>query len=154
MEYKTIKLNGFYIVGVKVRTTNANNRAQQDISALWERIFAEDWAAKIPNKLSNDIYSAYIDYQSDYTAPYTYVLGFKVENLDAIPDGFAGHEVPPQTYHAYTAKGKIPQCIHETWMYIWHNETERAYKADFEIFGPKAQNMENAELEIYIGVKA
>lgn len=152
MEYKTVELDSFYIVGVSIRTTNANNQAQADIGKLWDRIFAENWAAKIPIKLSDEIYSTYLDYQSDYTAPYTYVLGFKVPDLENIPAGFEGFAIPAQAYHVYTAKGPIPQCIHETWMYIWHNETQRGYHADFEIFAANT-NPANAELDIYIGVR-
>ncbi|UPT67844.1 MAG: GyrI-like domain-containing protein [Sphingobacteriales bacterium JAD_PAG50586_3] len=150
MEYKTLALESFFIVGVSVRTTNANNKAQQDIGALWDRIFTEDWASKIPIKLSGDIYSTYLDYEKDYTAPYTYVLGFKVPDLENIPAGFEGFTIAAAKYHVYTVKGKIPQCIHEGWMHIWHNEANRSYKADFEIFDEKAQNPENAEVSIYI----
>jgi len=152
MEFKPVELDSFHVVGVTVRTTNANNQAQADIGALWERIFDEDWASKPPMKLSGDIYSCYIDYQSDYTAPYTYLLGFKVPDLENIPAGFTGHTIPASKYHVYTAKGKIPTCIHVAWTYIWHNETERAYKADFEIF-PKDINPENTEVDVYIGIR-
>lgn len=153
MEYKTVELDSFYIVGVSIRTTNANNQAQADIGKLWDRIFAEDWASKIPIKLSDEIYSTYLNYESDYSAPYTYVLGFKVPDLENIPSGFEGFAIPAQSYHVYTAKGPIPQCIHETWMHIWHNETQRGYAADFEIFATNT-NSANAELDIYIGVKS
>lgn len=152
MEYKTEKLAAFHLVGITIRTTNKDNQAQTDIKALWDRIFAENWAAKIPNKLSSDIYSTYIEYTGDYTAPYTYLLGFKVADLESIPEGFTGHTIDAATYHVYTAKGPIPQCIHQIWMHIWHNETQRAYIADFEVFFAET-NPEYAELPIYIGVK-
>lgn len=152
MEYKTLALDAFYIVGISIRTTNQNNQAQADIGLLWDRIFTENWAGKIPNRLSDEIYSTYLDYSSDYTAPYTYVLGYKVPNLENIPAGFEGYAIAPANYHVYTAKGKIPQCIHEVWMHVWHNEANRTYKADFDLFGAKAQDPENAEVDIYIGV--
>jgi len=63
------------IVGISVRTTNQNGQAMQDIGNLWQRFFSEQLLAKIPNKVSDAIYSIYTDYQKDYTEPYTCIVG-------------------------------------------------------------------------------
>ena len=63
------------IIGISVLTTNQNGQAMQDIGNLWKRFFSEQILAKIPNKVSDAIYSIYTDYQKDYTEPYTCIIG-------------------------------------------------------------------------------
>ncbi|WBL23796.1 hypothetical protein [Zunongwangia sp. HRR-M8] len=39
------------------------------------------------------------------------------------------------------------------WSKIFEMELNRTYDADFEIFGEKAQNPSNAEVDFYVGIK-
>jgi predicted transcriptional regulator YdeE len=38
------------------------------------------------------------------------------------------------------------------WTKIWNTEIDRKYSADFEVYGEKAQDPENAEVDIYISL--
>lgn len=49
--------NGFKIIGISIRTTNRNNKAQQDLANLWGQFYAENILDKIPNKVSDNISS-------------------------------------------------------------------------------------------------
>lgn len=153
MENGKLKIEALKIVGIAVRTTNENNQAMQDIGQLWQRLMSENIPAQISNRLSDDIYSLYFDYESDHTGPYTNMLGFLVDSLDNIPTGLIGKEVPAQKMQVFTAKGKVPMSIYTTWQQIWADESlNRAFAIDYEIMTEKSQG-ENAEVDIFISVK-
>lgn len=71
---------GFKIIGISIRTTNQNNQSQEDLGKLWGQFFRENVFEKIPYKISEDIYSIYTDYQSDYTEGYTTLIGVPVSS--------------------------------------------------------------------------
>ena len=147
---------GFNIIEIATRTSNKNNQSQEDLGKLWGRFFAENILEKIPNKLSSDIISIYTDYKSDYTDEYTTIIGVPVTTLDEIPSGLIGREFASDNFQKFTAKGAMPQAIIDVWLDIWQRDKElkRKYTYDFEVYGPKSQNGENAEVEIYLAVTA
>jgi predicted transcriptional regulator YdeE len=144
----------FNIVGISVRTTNENGQMGQDIPALWSKFITEGIAQKIPNKIDNTIYCIYTDYEKDHTKPYTTILGCMVEHLNTIPNGMVGKAFDEASYTKFTAKGNILQgLVFNEWTKIWNMNLNRAFTADFEVYGEKAQNPENAEVDIFIAVK-
>ncbi|MCH5720962.1 GyrI-like domain-containing protein [Niabella hibiscisoli] len=144
----------FQIIGISVRTTNENGQATQDIPALWARFMAENIAAKIPGKVDNDLYCIYTDYEKDHTRPYTTLLGCRVNSLENVPDGLTCKTVPEGNYTLFTAKGNLTQgAVYNEWINIWNNPLDRAFTADFEIYGAKANNPENGEVDIFVALK-
>jgi predicted transcriptional regulator YdeE len=151
---KTIQIEGLKIIGLAVRTSNNNGEAASDIPALWGRFLAENTIAAIPNKVDDTVYCVYTNYEGDFTQPYTALLGCKVSSLSEIPEGFTGINIAPANYVLFTAKGNLNEgAVVKEWMNIWNSNLERAYVADFEVYGPKAANTANAEVDIYIGIK-
>jgi predicted transcriptional regulator YdeE len=149
-----MNIQPFYVIGIAVRTTNENNQAATDIPALWNTFITGDVAAKIPDKTDQSVYSIYTDYEKDHTRPYTTILGCRVANLDNIPEGMVGKAIEGGTYTAFTAKGKPDEgIVYNEWVKIWNSELERTYTSDFEVYGPKAQDPANAEIDIFIAVK-
>lgn len=150
------KLQALKIIGISVRTTNENGQAAEDIPQLWNQFMAEGVLNKIPNKLSNDIYSIYTDYESDYTKPYSTILGCQVSSFDNLPVGFVTKTIDVGNYNKYSVQGDLKQnIVYNEWVKIWNLEDkiDRAYIADFEIYGEKAQDMSNAEVDIYVSVR-
>lgn len=144
----------FKVIGISVRTTNENNQAAKDISVLWENLMNEDTLNRIPNKTDNTIYSIYTDYEKDHTKPYTTILGCKVENLDHIPEGMVGKSFDGGDYIKFTTKGDLAKdLVINEWLKIWEMDMDRAFTADFEVYGEKAQNPSDAEVDIFIAVK-
>ncbi|WP_310993098.1 GyrI-like domain-containing protein [Aequorivita marina] len=151
---QTVKIEPFNIIGISIRTTNENGQASKEIAELWGKFMSESVLSKIPNKVDNEIYSLYTDYEEDHTKPYTAILGCKVENLDNIPNGMVGKSFSGGTYNKTTAKGDLMQgLIVNQWSKIFEMELDRTYDADFEIFGEKAQNPSDAEVDFYVGIK-
>lgn len=149
-----VKIEPFKLIGIGLRTTNENNQAAKEIAGLWQRFMGENIMAQIPNKIDNTIFSLYTDYEGDHTQPYTAILGCKVENLDTIPEGMMGKSFDGGTYVKTTAKGDITKgLILDHWTKIFEMGLDRIYTADFEVFGEKAQNPSDAEVDFYIAVK-
>src|SRR5690349_24486132 len=128
MNSSNITKPGFYIAGISVRTTNENMQAMKDIGELWGRFMGGDIGSKIPNKVSEDVYCMYTDYESDVNGPYTTILGYQVGSLDNLPDGIQGKQVPEAKYQVFPAKGKLPDIVVDTWKKIWGSpDIQRAY---------------------------
>lgn len=144
------------IIGISTETSNQNGKSIEDLGKLWGRFFEKNIFEKIPNKVSGDIYAIYTDYESDYTGKYTTIIGVKVSSLEEIPSEMIGRSFKDQTFKQFLAKGIMPNAIAETWKQIWEKDKElnRTYSYDYELYGAKSQNGADAEVEIFIGIKA
>lgn len=149
----TTQIKPFSIIGISVRTTNENGQSGQDIPALWGRFMSEGIAQKIPNKLDESIYCIYTDYEKDHTKPYTTFLGCQVSHLEEIPAGMEGKSFPGGNYLKRIAQGNILEgMVFNAWIEIWNSDLPRIFTADFEVYGEKAQNPSDAEVEIFLAV--
>jgi predicted transcriptional regulator YdeE len=148
------KIEKFCVIGISIRTTNENGQAGIDIPTLWNKFMTEGILQQIPNKIEDSIYCIYTEYEKDYTKPYTTILGCKVESLEIIPNGMIGKTFEEATYVKHTAKGNlINGVVFNEWTKIWNSELDRTYIADFEVYAEKAQNPENAEVDIFVAIK-
>jgi predicted transcriptional regulator YdeE len=149
-----VKIEPFKVIGISARTTNENGQASQDIPALWNKFMTEGIAEQIPNKIDNSIYCIYTDYEKDHTKPYTTILGCRVSSLDNIPNEMVGKAFEEANYTKHIAKGNILQgMVFGEWTKIWNSDLDRTFTADFEVYGEKAQNPENAEVDIFVAAK-
>ncbi len=157
--YKTLNtqtIQKFHVIGISTRTTNENGQSVKDIEALWGTFWGEEIQKQIPNKVSDEIYAVYTNYEADFTKSYTTILGLPVRSLENIPKGFVGITIETSTYQKFVSKGKMPDAVFNTWLEIWGNNElnlKRAYKADFTIHGQKYYDGDKAEVETFISVK-
>lgn len=151
----TVIKPAFTVMGIAVETTNQNMQAVYDIGMLWQRFIAENIFDQIPQKLSPDIYEVFTNYKGNYEAPYRTIIGCMVDLAAVLPQGMVMVHIPSQTYRVYLAKGKIAEAVGKTWGQIWQADAQlnRTYQADFDIYGERAQDANNAEVEIYVGVQ-
>ncbi len=148
------KIQPFNIIGIAVRTSNENGQSAKDIPTLWNTFMTNAVAEKIPHKIDNAIYCLYTDYEKDHTRPYTALLGCKVDRLDTIPEGMIGKTFGEENATKFVAKGNLLEgAVFQEWTKIWNSETPRAYTVDFEVYGERAQNSLNAEVDIFISVR-
>lgn len=109
--------------------------------------------SKVPNKIDDTVYSIYTDYEGDFTKPYTTILGCKVGAFDSVPEGMVSVNVEGGVYQTFTAKGDLMKgVVYEKWLEIWNDKMDRAYTTDFEIYNEKPQNINDAEVEIFISL--
>ena len=141
-----LKRENFKMISISVRTDN-NGKAEKDIAALWNKFMTEGIMEQIPNKIGTELYCAYTAYDGDHTKPYTTLIGCKVKILDNIPEGMKGIAIEASNYSKFIAKGDLMKgAVINTWFNIWEASLNRTYKTDFEMYGEKAQNPNDAEV--------
>lgn len=151
---KKVKIEPFHIIGLAIRTTNTNGQAAKDIPVLWDEFVNNNISDKIPAKVDDTIYSVYTDYEGDHTQPYTTVIGCKVARIDSVPEGLTAKSIPGGEYAELSAKGNLhTNLIADKWVEIWASDLNRAYTADFEVYGSKAKNLADAEVDFLIAIK-
>ena len=149
-----MRIQKFNVIGISVRTTNVNGQSGKDIPALWNTFMSEAIQSKIPGKISEELFCIYTDYEKDHTKPYTTILGCKVDSLDFIPENMVGKTIASANYEELIAKGNLTEgIVFNKWLEIWNSDLDRSFTADFEVYGEKTQNPENAEVAIYIALQ-
>jgi predicted transcriptional regulator YdeE len=152
-------LPGFLVVGIEARTTNVKEAtAEGIIPRQWQRFFQEGILAKIPNKIGGNIYAVYSDYANDHNGEYDYMIGAMVKEGTVAPPGMAAKSVPGGRYAVLTTdKGPLAKVVPQAWLAVFKLEDEkklrRTYKVDFEIYDQRSQDPQNAQVDLYLGIK-
>lgn len=156
LKMELVTVAPFNIIGITIKTSNNDyNKLHNDMQSLWNRFISENIIDKISDKISNDIYCIYTNYEGDYTKPYLALLGYKVRNLNNVPAELVGKLFNGGTYIKNIAKGNtFKGVVFDTWKNIWDMNISRTYIADFELYSDKAKNPENAEIDIFVGVNS
>jgi predicted transcriptional regulator YdeE len=157
--FKQTNVAAFTIIGIAARTDNAKeSTANGIIPKQWQRFFNEGIPVKIPSTSGMNFYAVYSDYASDHNGEYTYVVGQAVKDGTAAPSGMVAKRVPAGHYAVFTTEvGPFAKVISAAWQRIFKLEAagklNRAYKTDFEIYDQRAQNPQNGQIDIYVGLK-
>jgi len=152
---KTLNLEPFKAIGIKVRTSNENEQAAQDIGALWQRFMSEDIRSKIPNKVDDSILSIYTNYEGDHSKPYDTVLACKVSSDQEIPEGMVSVTVEGGSYAQFETKGDCTKgVVYQAWLDIWKKGLNRTHASDFEVYDERAMDPTNATVDIFVGLKS
>ncbi len=143
----------FKLVGLKLEhaTTNKNGQSNIDCGALWQKFEKENVSEKMPERLDENVYAVYYDYGPN--GFFTYFIGCKVDTGKTAPDDLDTLLIPEQNYKKITARGKMPDCISDSWKEIWKSESDRAFGFDFELYDERSKNWNNAEVDIFISEK-
>ena len=147
---KETKLIG---LALPFKTTNENGQSSIDCGNLWQKFEEEEYYLKIPGKKDDKIYAVYHDYDGDYTQPFSYFIGCAVKEHSRTPDGMNALVIPKGSYQKAIAKGKMPDCIGNTWKEIWSSDLPRIYRTDFEVYDERSRDWNNAEVDIFISVE-
>lgn len=150
-----MRIDKFKLIGLKLtqRTTNVNGQSGIDCGNLWQKFETGNFAERISDKLSEEIYAVYFDYEGDHTKPFSYFIGCKVKPETETPKGMDSLLVPAAIYSKIIAKGKMPDCIADSWKEIWTSKIDRAYSNDFEIYDERSKDWSDAEVEIFVSIK-
>ena len=131
MEHREQTIPGFHVVGVQIRTSNAE--AMDTIGPLWGRVMSEGLIQQIPDPADSQLIAVYSNYESYHTGAYDYTIGRRVNAVGEVPEGMAHVEFPESRYAVVTAKGEMPDAVVQTWMQIWEANLPRGFRADFEV---------------------
>jgi len=160
MNPKVVQRDGFTVVGIAVRTSNAEQMTPaRPIGKQWERLMGEGLLAAIPNKEDGKIVAVYLEYTSDKHGEYIYLLGARVTKAENLPTGMVAKKVPAGRYAVFTSeRGPVQKVIVDLWRRVWatpKNELggDRTYKADFEVYDERARNPTDAVVDLFIGIR-
>lgn len=147
-----IQLAAFKLIGIKLdkKTSNEDGQSSIDCGNLWQKFETENYSDQIPNKLSDDIYAVYFDYDGDYTKPFSYFIGCKTKDDSITPEGMHSLFIPEQNYLKVLAKGIMPDCITNAWKDVWTSQLDRTYQFDFEVYDNRSKDWSNAEVDIFV----
>ncbi|SHJ66663.1 GyrI-like domain-containing protein [Pseudozobellia thermophila] len=147
-----IRKPGFMLVGLQLKdkTTNKDNRSSVDCGNLWQQFENDKIFDLVPNKLSDEIYAVYYDYDKDETEAFSYFIGCKVAEGSDYPKHLSSLKIPGQTYHKITVRGVMTGCITDAWIKIWNSDLKRKFGYDFEVYDERSQDWNDAELDIYL----
>lgn len=149
---KKITLEQLVVVGIAVRTNNADGKAMREIGELWQRFYTYNVMQKIPNRTSDKVYCIYTDYKSDFTGDYTTVIGCEVSSIEGISDDLIVKEIPKCDYLCISVEGKVPEIVGETWNYIWKSDIKRKYVADFDVYDNSEGNPDRMKVTTYLSI--
>ena len=149
---------GMKLIGISGRTTNAREFSGQGIiPQMWGRFYRENLFAIIPHQIGNFTYAAYFDYESEDKGSYSFFIGREVSSFRDIPHDMVSLEVSAMhCLQVTTKKGQLQEIGIEAWQRIWQSQVlrnERLFDKDLEVYGQEAMDPQNAQFDIYIGLK-
>ena len=162
MKKITEELPEIKLVGITARTSNSLefDPKTAQIGKTMQRFFSENLQDKILHrKTPHKVFAVYTNYESDKNGAYTYFLGQEVtafENQSAI---FQTLVIPNQDYAKFTSSpGKMPEVVINMWQNIWQMKEEdfggkRSYISDFEVYDERSVDLNNAIVDIFVGIK-
>jgi predicted transcriptional regulator YdeE len=160
MNPRVVQQSAFTVVGITARTSNAKEMTPGGvIGKQWARFMQDGVLAKIPNKADKAIVAVYTNYVSDKDGEYTYVLGARVTSDSEVPAGMVAKKIPAGRYAVFTSeKGAASKVMPEAWVRINSlpksaTGGNRVYGTDFEVYNERAADPQNAQVDVYVGIK-
>lgn len=144
MSYEVQDESSFAVVGITVRTSNAN---AHEIGALWGRFYETGAARRISESGDATIYSVYSDYESDHTGSFTVLIGCAVPENSVVPDGMSKRSVSAGRYAVFPAIGELPASVVKAWSSVWDTPLDRVYNTDFERYSS------DGAVTVHVGVR-
>lgn len=156
---KIVDVPAFTVIGIECHDSNAKEMAGQGcIGEQWMRLFQEGLLDKIPSRADQNIVTVYTDYSSDH-GEYTFILGSKVADDAKAPDGMVKRKIEKGKFAVFTSdRGALQEVVPALWKKIWGMQKselggERAFQADFEVYGESAMDPNNGQMEAYVGIR-
>ena len=163
MNKEKVKLGGMKLVGLTARTNNKDEMTpgKGKIGPLTHHYWSNQVGDQVKSRTNPGVtYSVYTDFESDEHGEYTYFIGQQVDSCDdQNTDDHSTLTIEPSTYQKFTtAPGPMPQVVIDAWQEIWQMtdedfEGKRTYLADFEVYDQRAENPNEAVVDIYIGIE-
>ncbi len=153
MDYARVSQKALPIIGVALRTTNAEGKAIKDIPVFWKNVQEKNLLASVPAVVEpQKIYAIYTDYSPD--GSYAIIIGKQVSSLETVPAGMVSCTIPAGSYAAFTAQGvEFAQAVGALWAAIWQMPLDRAFTCDFEVYDTALLSKLVPEVPIYVALK-
>lgn len=151
MKYEIVKLEEKVVAGIRIKTSNQNGKAVQDIGETWQNLFTKGIYERIPNKVNSKTIGLYTEYEGDYTKPYTFIAGAETSQ-DVENNEIVSKIIPKGKYAKFVITGDVKNAVGQAWQEIWNMDLKRKYTCDFEEYQNNLKDMQQ-EIHIYIAIK-
>ena len=152
MKYEMVELEEKVVAGIKIKTTNEDGKAVQDIGITWQKLFTDGIYEKIQNKVNNKTIGLYTKYEGDYTKPYTFIAGAEVSQEVQMGEELESIIIPKGKYAKFIIIGDVQNSVGQAWQEIWNMDLKRKYTCDFEEYQNNSEDMQKQEIHIYIAL--
>lgn len=153
----TTTLETFHLAGYATRITPA--KAAEQLAQAWHHLLTHPLTVS-PLDADPHLYAAYTHYESDFRAPYTFVLGVRVAPSTRVA-GLEHVTVPAGPFEQLVAEGLPQQALWTTWSAVWERwpagSTGRRYAVDFERYTPAAltalATQQPTRVDVFVGLR-
>lgn len=153
MKYEIVELKEKVVAGIKIKTTNQDEKSVQDIAIAWQKLFADGIYDRIENKVNHKTIGLYTEYEGDFTKPYVFIAGAEVsEKADANKE-IISKTIPEGKYARFIITGDVQNSVGQAWQEIWNMDLKRKYTCDFEEYQNNSEDMQKQEIHIYIAIE-
>ncbi len=151
MNYEIVTLNEKIAVGISARANNNAPDVCAVIGGLWNRFFKEGVYESIPYKANEKALGIYMDYAGEINADYTAMVACETTK-EPVKGEYTVCHIPAGRYAKFVVHGDMVQAVAMAWQEIWQMDLPRMFQCDFEEY--QDDSMDNAEIHIYVGLKA
>ncbi len=145
----TQQTENFHVAGIELRTSNI--KAAQTIPPHWQRFQQEGVLARLPGKLSDEVYAVYTRFENqgrNNQGMYSLVLGAKVNPADPVPAGMTQVVVPAGPRMVFPVEAGRFDLVGQVWYTIWNfHEREKTFIAEYERYSA------SGDIDIFIGIR-
>lgn len=138
--------------GISTVTSNRDEVSDKGkIPSMWS-LYREKFPHTERQDIRRDTITLYSDYETDEHGTYTFSIGTFVDQQEKTANLIS---LPASEYAVFVSKrGRIAEVVFETWQEIWtwDEKNLRTYTGDFEVYDEQAENLENAQVAIYVAV--
>lgn len=153
MKYEIVESEEKVVLGIKIKTTNKDGKAIQDIGITWQKLFADGIYEKMPNKVNSKTIGLYTEYEGDHTKPYTFIAGAEVSGKVQNDVELENIIIPKGKYAKFIIIGDVQNAVGQAWQEIWNMDLKRKYTCDFEEYQNNSEDMQKQEIHIYIALE-
>lgn len=149
MSYEIVTSKKMVLSGIKIKTTNENQKCIKDMGELWKKFFSENVIQKAGKPVGYSTFGLYLNYEGDFTKPYEYMACVEVSPSS---NDFETVSIPEGKFAKFTKEGNILEIVGALWYEIWNTGLKRTYNYDFEKYY-QGEDESNQKVEIYIGIE-
>lgn len=151
MEPQIVSKEAFKVVGLYYRGKNENNEIPQMWGAFMSRAGQVKHMVQFP-----DVAYGVCDNMDHETGAFDYVAAFEVSQVEDVPEGMVGLEIPGGTYAVFTCTlptlGEAFDHAYQAW--LPKSGYRRACGPEFELYDEHfSPDMPDSQMYIYIPVE-
>lgn len=142
--------HAIHVIGLALRTSN--QEAFETIPPHWQRFTADGVLARIPGRLSDEVYAVYTDFEHaglNNQGLYTLILGARVAPGTPVPPGLAAAVVPAARRAVFPVDQGRFDLVGAAWQAVWaRHDLKKTYIAEYERYRA------DGTIEICVGIAA